>query len=986
MRKIIVLIISFLYLLNISKAVETTAPNGINNMTFIENKGQLADTKGKLLPEIKFYTQAPGVNLYFKDNSIEFNFVRFEKKTEDELTDVERHELSLGNKAAVLDKMYIFRIDLEILGTNPNVNITATDIGSVQRNYYLSHCPDGILNLPEYKEITYNNIYNNINLRFYFENGQLKYDFIVLPGGNPEDIRIKYNGITDFTIDENGNIKMKSEICDLFEKAPYTFSPYNNQRVESRFENLHDTIMFKVGDYNKNQTLIIDPVVHWATYYNNAYSSDTWTRPVFGSDGSLFNVCYTYATTYTIINPGSGAWIDNAIEGSIDLVIVKFDPSHALVWATYYGGNGSDIVAGHTDYGKSIAIDGNNNLFVGGFCNNGATTFPTYDPGGGAFYQSQTKIYGETSFMLKFNSSGQRLWATIFQHENANTNWSSIRLNGIAAKGSKVYFTGQTYRSNNNDIPLRTLSGAYNNSTYVGDQDAFVGRFSSDGVLEWCTYLNSGNTSLKAYSQGCDVAVDNNGNLFYIGRESYNSGNKKHYLLNPGGAYYQDVCAGDQDITITRFNSSMAITWSTYYGGTLQDIPSMIETDKLGNAVIVCRAVRSTNFPTYNPGLSAYYQSSKAANGTASDAGIMKFSSTGVRQWATYYGGGGTYVSGGSTYDAETLLSGVGFDNSNNIYFTGSTQSPLFPTQNESGSYFSGTRNGESDAVFLKFDNNGVRQWATYYGGSGNEGLYSGKGAVGNLNCETAIVAFGYTNSTDFPTVNPGSGGFYESTAATANCNVIFYFAEPAGSFSTSPTSASANPTSFCSGNSVNLTVNGGSLGSGASWHWYSGSCGGTPVGTGSSINVSPTGTTTYYVRAEGDCNITSCASVTVTLNTNSVAPISLTATPSSICSGSSTITVNGGSLGTGAVWQLYTGSCGGTLVGSNSTGSFSVSPTSTTTYYIRASGTCNTTSCQSVTVTVSAPSVAPTSLTATPSSICSGSSTITVNGGSLGT
>ncbi|MDD3878090.1 MAG: gliding motility-associated C-terminal domain-containing protein, partial [Bacteroidales bacterium] len=263
-----------------------------------------------------------------------------------------------------------------------------------------------------------------------------------------------------------------------------------------------------------------------------------------------------------------------------------------------------------------------------------------------------------------------------------------------------------------------------------------------------------------------------------------------------------------------------------------------------------------------------------------------------------------------------------------------------------------------------------------------------GTGAVWQLytgSCGGTLVG---SNSTGSFSVSPTSTTTYyiraSGTCNTTSCqSVTVTVSAP----SVAPTSLTATPSSICSGSST-ITVNGGSLGTGAVWQLYTGSCGGTLVGSNSTgtFSVSPTSTTTYYIRASGTCNTTSCQSVTVTVSAPSVAPTSLTATPSSICSGSSTITVNGGSLGTGAVWQLYTGSCGGTLVGSNSTGSFSVSPTSTTTYYIRASGTCNTTSCQSVTVTVSAPSVAPTSLTATPSSICSGSSTITVNGGSLGT
>ncbi len=81
---------------------------------------------------------------------------------------------------------------------------------------------------------------------------------------------------------------------------------------------------------------------------------------------------------------------------------------------------------------------------------------------------------------------------------------------------------------------------------------------------------------------------------------------------------------------------------------------------------------------------------------------------------------------------------------------------------------------------------------------------------------------------------------------------------------STAPTSIETNDTLICDGDSALLKVNGGSLGTGAEWVWYSGSCGGTYVDTGDSILVIPAVTTTYYVRAEGTCNNTSCASITV--------------------------------------------------------------------------------------------------------------------------
>jgi hypothetical protein len=84
---------------------------------------------------------------------------------------------------------------------------------------------------------------------------------------------------------------------------------------------------------------------------------------------------------------------------------------------------------------------------------------------------------------------------------------------------------------------------------------------------------------------------------------------------------------------------------------------------------------------------------------------------------------------------------------------------------------------------------------------------------------------------------------------------------------STPPTGATATPAVFCLGSSTSLQATGGTLGTGAVVVWYAGSCGGTSVGTGNPLSVSPTVPTTYYARYEGDCNITSCSpGVSVTL------------------------------------------------------------------------------------------------------------------------
>ncbi|GGH69697.1 T9SS type A sorting domain-containing protein [Phaeocystidibacter marisrubri] len=80
----------------------------------------------------------------------------------------------------------------------------------------------------------------------------------------------------------------------------------------------------------------------------------------------------------------------------------------------------------------------------------------------------------------------------------------------------------------------------------------------------------------------------------------------------------------------------------------------------------------------------------------------------------------------------------------------------------------------------------------------------------------------------------------------------------------TQPT-VSASSLTFCPGNSVTLSISSGTLNDAANWQWYTGSCNGTVVGTGTSITVTPGATTTYYVNGVGGCvNPGPCGSITV--------------------------------------------------------------------------------------------------------------------------
>ena len=182
---------------------------------------------------------------------------------------------------------------------------------------------------------------------------------------------------------------------------------------------------------------------------------------------------------------------------------------------------------------------------------------------------------------------------------------------------------------------------------------------------------------------------------------------------------------------------------------------------------------------------------------------------------------------------------------------------------------------------------------------------------------------------------------------------------------SVAPTGAAAAPTQICKGSSSTLTQTGGTLGTGASWKWYKDAAFTLFVGTGSgatgSIAVSPTVTTTYFVRAEGTAGPcagnTTAASVTVTVD-----QIAATAAVTSNFNGSQ-ISCVGSTNGqvtvtaTGQIGAVTYSLSGGTIVGTttNGTGVFNGLGAGTYTYTVSDALGCTSVS-GTVTITPPAP------------------------------
>jgi hypothetical protein len=178
-------------------------------------------------------------------------------------------------------------------------------------------------------------------------------------------------------------------------------------------------------------------------------------------------------------------------------------------------------------------------------------------------------------------------------------------------------------------------------------------------------------------------------------------------------------------------------------------------------------------------------------------------------------------------------------------------------------------------------------------------------------------------------------------------------------------------PATVCDGGDATISIT-GNLDDATDWYVYTGSCGGTAVGTTntSSIVVTPTGpSTTYFIRGEGGCVIPgSCGNINVTVDPIEDATFAYGAAAYCVDGSDPAPTVSGVASGT------YTSSPAGLSI-NGSSGAIDVSASTPNTYTVTYTtpGTC--TGSSDEIVTINALPAAPTVLTSGSTTFCAGGS-----------
>jgi hypothetical protein len=286
----------------------------------------------------------------------------------------------------------------------------------------------------------------------------------------------------------------------------------------------------------------------WATYFGGEnYEGGNGVK--VAPDGSVYLTGSTFSST-GVATPGAFQEVfGNSATSSdtSDAFLAKFTSSGALLWSTYYGGNGNEAC-------NALSIDTAGNVYISG------ATSSTNNIATASAYQAS--LLGGTSlfsdgFLAKFTPTGGRLWGTYFGGEGDE------RARSVVADASGVYIAGTTASSTHIATPgahQTVYGGGPFWGMYSDWGDGFLAKFDASGILQWSTYY--GGTDNENVTS---ATTDGHGTIYITGLTASTTG-----IATPG-ALISSAPGGFTDLFLAQFNSAGVLINGTYYGGSSTD-------------------------------------------------------------------------------------------------------------------------------------------------------------------------------------------------------------------------------------------------------------------------------------------------------------------------------------------------------------------------------------------------------------------------------
>ncbi len=617
MKPILVVPVLMLVMISPASAIDSVAPQlavqsmNLMPLTFTKNNGQW-DSR------VLYRSNAGGAAMWFTKEGVTYQFLRGLHRsgapTEFDSPQSQQDQIPDSVEQLVLRASFV--------GSNPNPEIVGEGLLEYKCNYFIGNDPaQWRTDVSNYGAIVVKNIYDGIDVRYHSDGGgKMMYDFVLAPGADPTKIKVAYDGVDEMSIDHNGRVFLKTMWGDLIATIESLASRQNfSSAVFTQLSN--ETIGFEDAGLQQQQQTTLSLGLVFSSYLRGIGGFDYGD----GVAVDAANNVYVAGSTGSANFPTQSPYQATSAGGYFDAFITKLSSSGgSLIYSTYLGGSDMDLAF-------EIAIDGSGNAYVTG--ETMSSNFPTMNP-------FQTNQDTSDVFVTKLGISGNTLiYSTYLGGSGRDAGYS------IAVDGSDcAYVTGETISSNfPTQSPFQTAQGNY---------DAFVTKLSSAGNdLVYSTNLGKGD-----YDGGTGIAVDAGGNTYVTGYTH----SSNFPTLNPFQTYQ-----GGYDAFVTKLSSfGNTLIYSTYLGGSSDDWSYAIGIDATGSTYVTGETF-SSSFPIHN--------SYQATWGPWLTAFVTKLNSSGSSlSYSTFLGGGGSPDGG----------HGIAVDNRGNAYVTGVTHSPGFPTQN----------------------------------------------------------------------------------------------------------------------------------------------------------------------------------------------------------------------------------------------------------------------------------------------------------------
>lgn len=316
-----------------------------------------------------------------------------------------------GNKSVNARQTLTIRshaYNVDFIGASDKFEIIPDKVLITYNNYFLGNDPSKwASNCRIYQAVTLKNVYPNIDVRYYTENGQMKYDIIAKPGADISRIAMRYAG-TDKLEVKNKELVIATSVGNVKELDPYTYQFENGQRkqVSAKYIVKGNEVRFDVKNYNRNETIVIDPTLIFSSFSGSTGSNWGYTA-TYGADGSFYGGGIVLPTGGFLFHRVLFKLHMVAVGGYApsDIGIIRLSPNGSTrLYATYIGGMGNDQP-------HSLIVDGAGNLIIAGRTN--SSNYPTTGGGligpGGSNDIVVTKLNASGTALIGSKKSGDQV-------------------------------------------------------------------------------------------------------------------------------------------------------------------------------------------------------------------------------------------------------------------------------------------------------------------------------------------------------------------------------------------------------------------------------------------------------------------------------------------------------------------------------------------------------------------------------------------------